>query len=109
MSDDYNKIKYTKYSNTSIQQNTITNGYCSIKYNNKIITSKSKNQLKTRDTIKCNYRKKNYNKFQNKLENNLDYAIEQNDILIESNKRKLLTINEFLNTNVDNTNEWVIC
>jgi len=114
MSEHYTKTKFTNYTNTKQQQKTITDGYCSSKYRNKTITTKSKNQLKTRDTTTTKYRKHNYNKYNNKIENELDDIIEHNEILIENNKRELISINEFISNKLDNlqdkdTEEWVVC
>ena len=105
-----NKTKYSKYSNNKEQNNNISNGYCSTKFKN--ITTKSKNQLKTRDTTNINNRKKNYRKFQKNIEKNLDNTIEHNDILIESNKRNLIYVNDIIENKLslyDNDADWVIC
>ncbi len=109
MTDTF-KTKYINYTNSREQRNTISNGYCSNKYNTKPMTTKSKHQLKTRDTSRINNtRKKNYKKFHNKIID-LDDIIDSNDIIIEDNKRTLLSLNEIINNKIDSCeDDWVIC
>ena len=71
------KIKYIKYTNTLKQQRTIMDGYCSPKYNMTNISTKSKKQLKTRDSVVFNTRKKNYKKYNQDHMKLLDDSIER--------------------------------
>ena len=116
MTDTHKKTKHIIYCDTKLQKDTINNGYSSDKYRNKTITTKSKNQLKTRDSTKIESRKKNYKKYQNNYKHftdfDLDKSIEQNEIYIENNKRELLNINDIINNKLDNItveDEWIIC
>ena len=118
MDDEYiaktniHKTKYTKFTNNKEHNDTLSNGYSSTKYRNNTISTKSKNQLKTRDTTKINYRKQNYRKFQKNIGPNLENSIEENDILIESNKRDLIYLNSIINNKLtlyEEDKDWVLC
>jgi len=106
------KTKYNNYTNTREQKDTINTGFCSNKYQSKTISTKSKNQLKTRDTTKLKNRKKNYRKFQNDITESLDKSIEYNDIAIDQNKRDLLYLNDIISDKLDileQEEDWVLC
>ena len=100
------KIKYIKYTNTLKQQRTIMDGYCSPKYNMTNISTKSKKQLKTRDSVVFNTRKKNYKKYNQDHMRLLDDSIEFNNILITQNYTKNDNMDDIINTVEE---DWVIC
>lgn len=100
------KIKYIKYTNTLKQQRTIMDGYCSPKYNMTNISTKSKKQLKTRDSVVFNTRKKNYKKYNQDHMKLLDDSIEFNNMLITQNYTKNNNMDDIINT-VEK--EWIIC
>lgn len=100
------KIKYIKYTNTLKQQRTIMDGYCSPKYNMTNISTKSKKQLKTRDSVVFNTRKKNYKKYNQDHMRLLDDSIEFNNILITQNYTKNDNMDDIINT-VEK--DWIVC
>lgn len=100
------KIKYIKYTNTLKQQRTIMDGYCSPKYNMTNISTKSKKQLKTRDSVVFNTRKKNYKKYNQDHMKLLDDSIEFNNMLITQNYTKNNNMDDIINT-VEK--DWIIC
>ena len=100
------KIKYIKYTNTLKQQRTIMDGYCSPKYNMTNISTKSKKQLKTRDSVVFNTRKKNYKKYNQDHMKLLDDSIEFNNILITQNYTKNDNMDDIINT-VEK--DWIVC
>jgi len=100
------KIKYIKYTNTLKQQRTIMDGYCSTKYNMTNISTKSKKQLKTRDSVIFNTRKKNYKKYNQDHMKLLDDSIEFNNMLITQNYTKNNNMDDIINT-VEK--DWIIC
>ena len=107
MQNENPNIKYNNYKNTKDQNLNIDNGYCSKKYKNKIISTKSKRHLKSRDTTKICNRKSNYRKYNNNLDE-LNQKLEENDILIESNKRELHTLNNLIINKLDILeDDWV--
>lgn len=102
-------IKYIKYNNTKEQNSNIDNGYCSKKYQNKIISTKSKRNLKSRDTTKISKRKSNYRKYNNNNLDELNEKIELNNCLLESNERELHSLNDIIINKLDIIeDDWVI-
>ena len=100
------KIKYIKYTNTLKQQRTIMDDYCSTKYNMTNISTKSKKQLKTRDSVVFNTRKKNYKKYNQDHMKLLDDSIEFNNMLITQNYTENNNMDDIINT-VEK--DWIIC